>query len=340
MSNFTLGPRVGLAVRAVLFVTAPLSLAVVSACTGAVDPTDVPGSSAGTGATGGSGAMGGAGGTAGVGTGGVGGTTAGAGGSTAGVGGTGGAVGGAGGTPGGAGGALGGAAGSGGALGGAAGSGGALGGAAGSGGALGGAAGAGGASGGAAGTSGGGSAGFTPATDRVTAWNEPNYGCGNCHGEEGEGIVNRGPEIKHPNRELFDFLVRQGDAMPLVAYRDPMKPVTTAMISDPILDEIYTWLNSFPKPTTGAALFADYCSYCHGPDGRGGSTQGYAKESHSAPFEPQGAEFLKKVRDGHIRSGAGGTVPVSNRTEWMPPFPATLLTDQEVALIEAWLPKN
>src|SRR6185503_6106148 len=115
------------------------------------------------------------------------------------------------------------------------------GGAAGTFGAAGGAAGAGGAASGGAGASSGGSGGWTPATDRTTAWNDETYGCVNCHGDEGEGIVNRGPEIKHPNRELFDFMVRNGDAMPLPAFRDPMKPVTQAMVSDAILNDVYTW---------------------------------------------------------------------------------------------------
>jgi mono/diheme cytochrome c family protein len=313
----------------ILFAISPLVLTTVSGCVVEGDTTLPPPSNAGAAAIGG---------TSG-GVGGVGGAVAGAGGVSGGVGGAAGGIGGAtagtGGPSGGNAGTLGGAAGAGGSVGGSAGSGGAAGSSAGVGGSLGGA--------GAAGSAGAmtaGSAGFTPAIDRTTAWNDPDYGCGNCHGEEGEGIVDRGPEIRHPNRELFDFMVREGDAMPLAAYRDPMDPVTTAMISDTILNDIYTWLNGFPKPTTGAELFADYCSYCHGPEGRGGNVQGYAKESHSAPFEKQGAEFLAAVRSGHIVSGGGGSVDVSNRTEWMPPFPATVLTDAEIGLIEAWLPKN
>jgi mono/diheme cytochrome c family protein len=320
-------------VRVLPLALGSLLLAAQSGCADAGDQTQVPVPSAGTG-----GHAHGSGGASGSGSG-VGGATAGTGGTSGGVGGatagTGGTVGGSAGT----GGALGGSAGIGGALGGSAGTGGSAGIGGGAGGASG-ASGAGGASGGASGAANGGGAGFTPAVDRISAWNDPDYGCGNCHGEEGEGVVNRGPEIKHPNRELFDFMVRNGDDMPLVAYRDPMRPVTTAMISDAILNDIYTWLNAFPKPTTGAELFADYCSYCHGPDGRGGTVQGYASTTHSAPYDDTGAEFLEHVRAGHVRSGAGADIDVSERNEWMPPFPATVLTDAEVALIEAWLPKN
>jgi len=296
-------------------------------------PTLPPTAGAGAEAVGG--ATGGLGGATGAGVGGIAGSSGGVSG-TSGAGGVGPAAGGAAGAFSGAGGALAGSAGIGGALAGSAGTGGVL---AGGGGTFGGSAGAGGAAAGAAGNGSGGSAGFTPAIDRTTAWNDPDYGCVNCHGDEGEGLMDRGPEIKHPNRELFDFMVRQGDAMPLPAYRDAMPPVTTAMISDPILDEIYTWLNSFPKPTTGAELYADYCSYCHGADGRGGLTQGYVNASHSAPYDETGAGFLQHVRDGHLREGAS-PVDASDRNTWMPPFPASVLTDQEVALIEAWLPKN
>jgi cytochrome c553 len=348
MSSSSNGRAVGLSVRAALFLVTPPLLALVPACADAGSTTEVPGASASaaatTGTTGGlsgvggatAGVSGGAGATAGAGAapGGAGGTLGGAGSTLGGAGGT---LGGAGGALSGAGGALGGAGGAGGVFGGAAG---ALGGSAGSGGTPGGSAGAGGAPAGAAGKGAGGSAGFTPATDRTTAWNDPDYGCGNCHGEQGEGLAERGPEIRPPNRVLFDFMVRKGDAMPLAAYREGMPAATTAMISDAILDEIYTWLNSFPKPTTGAELYADYCGYCHGANGRGGTTQGYASASHSAPFDVKGAQFLQHVRDGHVRSGAGAAIDVSNRTAWMPPFPASVLTDQEVALIEAWLPKN
>jgi cytochrome c553 len=318
--------------RAVPLALSVLVLSALSGCGDTADPTHPPEPSAGTGGT--AAASGGVGG----GGSGVGGTTGGAGAS----GGVGGTAAGTGGAVGGAGAASAGTAGAGGSLAGSAGAGGSAGsgGSAGGLGGMSGASGAGGVAGGGAGTANGGAAGFTPAVDRISAWNDPDYGCGNCHGEEGEGVMNRGPEIRHPNRELFDFMVRNGDDMPLVAYRDPMRPVTTAMISDTILNDIYTWLNSFPKPTTGAELFADYCSYCHGPDGRGGSVQGYAKEAHSAPFEKMGAEFLEHVRSGHIVSGAGAAIPVSDRGEWMPPIPATVVTDAEVALIEAWLPKN
>jgi len=332
-------------IRGALFALGPLALAVVPACSAGDTTTSPPNSNAGATALGGAGVGGASGGagspTAGSSTGGTGGSMAGAGGASGATAGAGGTLTGAGGATAGTGGALGGSAGAG-VGGGGAGAGGSLGGA---GSANGGAFGGGGASGGSAGmaTGGlagmatGGSAGSQPATDRTTAWNDPDYGCGNCHGDNGEGIADRGPEILHPNRELFDFMVKNGDDTPIVPYKDPMPAVDPALISAAILNDIYTWLGTFPKPTTGADLYADYCGYCHGPEGRGGTTNAYVMVAHSAPYTMSSAQFLAAVRAGHTNNGA---IPVSERTEWMHTIPANVLTDAEIALIEAWLPKN
>jgi len=172
------------------------------------------------------------------------------------------------------------------------------------------------------------------------AWGDAEFGCVNCHGENGEGLDGKGPHIWHPNRELFDYLVRNGDNMPLARFMEGMDAVDQAMMSDAILDQIFAWLSAMPKPTTGAELFADYCSYCHGLDGRGGgATVAYVAANHSSPYDFTAGQFLQHVRDGHLSEG-GRPVNASNRTTWMPPFPASVLTDQEVALIEAYLPKQ
>ncbi len=327
--------------RAALLALGPLAVGALPACSGDDAVTEPPGASAGAAAIGGAGGA-----AAGSSTGATAGTAGdftGATGAAAGVGGSNGGdsggLGGSAGTGAAAGGASTGGASTGGASGGGAGSGGANSGGATSGGAGAGASGglaAGGAAG-AAGTAAAGAAGAQPATDRTSAWNDPDYGCGNCHGDNGEGIEDRGPEIRHPNRELFDFMVKNGDDTPIVPYKDPMPAVDPKLISSAILDDIYTWLGGFPQPTTGADLYADYCGYCHGPEGRGGTTNAYVMVAHSVPFDVQGAAFLAVIRDGHTNNG---TIPVSERTEWMPAIPASVLTDAEVGLIEAWLPKN
>jgi mono/diheme cytochrome c family protein len=199
----------------------------------------------------------------------------------------------------------------------------------------------GGAAGGASTTTGGADAAAGAAGEPWLAiFNLPAGGCAQCHGPSGDGIAMKGPEIVHPSRDLFLYLVRHGEPQQLARYEKPMAPFTPALIADPDLDALFAWLSARPQPTTGAELFADYCSYCHGPDGRGGDkTIAYASAYHSAPFRRQGAEFRDYVRKGHLVDDMGMAVPVSARHEYMPAFAPEQLSDAEIKLIEAWLPK-
>jgi mono/diheme cytochrome c family protein len=174
----------------------------------------------------------------------------------------------------------------------------------------------------------------------VTAYKTDPVACATCHGSMGEGRATYGPEIRHPTRDLFVYMVRTGEANQLSSYRNPMLGFTTAELSDADMDAIFDWLSAMPKPVTGAELYADYCGYCHGADGKGGvKTVAYASAYHSAPFRRAGAEFLAYVRAGHLVNDMGDPVPVSDRHAYMPAFPAEMLTDAEIQLIEAWLPK-
>jgi mono/diheme cytochrome c family protein len=78
-----------------------------------------------------------------------------------------------------------------------------------------------------------------------------------------------------------------------------------------------------PKPTTGAALFKDFCANCHGADGKGGVTM---RNITSAPANTA-AMYLSNVRGGHHPGEFG------NRREFMPKWTAAQLTDAEVRLI-------
>jgi mono/diheme cytochrome c family protein len=165
--------------------------------------------------------------------------------------------------------------------------------------------------------------------------------CATCHGDTGEGVATYGPDIRHPSRDLYLYMVRNGEAHQLALFRKPMDPVDTTLASDADLDAIFDWLSAMPKPTTGAELFADYCGYCHGADGRGGDkTIAYASAYHSAPYRRSGQDFLDYVRAGHVVDDQGAPVAVADRHAYMPPFPAEMLTDQEIQLIEAWVPKQ
>ena len=149
-----------------------------------------------------------------------------------------------------------------------------------------------------------------------------------------------GPEIQHPTRELFDYLVRKGEPIRLAKFAAPMRAFDDTVISDADLAAIFDWLSAMPQPTTGGTLFADYCSYCHGADGRGGvATVAYASAYHSAPFRRKGVEFRNYVRAGHLVDDKGVPVPVSERHAYMPAFAPELLSDAEIAQIEGWLPQ-
>jgi len=162
--------------------------------------------------------------------------------------------------------------------------------------------------------------------------------CAICHGDQGEGIATLGPEILHPPREQAIWLVRNGDAEPHHLYVGPMIAVPPEAISDAWLAEILDWLWEPPNPATGAELFADYCAYCHGEDGRGGADE-YVSAYHSAPFTRRvGQAFIDYVRVGHVMDDSGAAVGPDERHAYMPPFPAEVLSDAELMSIEAWLP--
>ncbi len=165
-------------------------------------------------------------------------------------------------------------------------------------------------------------------------------GCAVCHGSTGAGVAGLGPDIQHPTRELFDYLLRNGEPVRLANYAAPMPAFDDTLISDTDKEAIFDWLGAMPQPTTGATLFADYCSYCHGADGRGGAaTVAYASAYHSAPFRRKGVDFRNYVRAGHLVDDKGVPVPVSERHAYMPAFSPALLSDAEIAQIESWLPE-
>jgi len=157
--------------------------------------------------------------------------------------------------------------------------------------------------------------------------------CQTCHGTSGEGVEFLGPEIRHPNFNHATYVIRNGDVNLRAGFTGAMLAYPESAVSEEELLGILTWLNDFPKPTTGARLFADYCANCHGADGRGGPDE-YASEQHSAPFIRRGDDFLS-----FVRQGARPDEPEA-RNEHMPAFSTTVLTDAEIRLIEAWLPTS
>ena len=196
------------------------------------------------------------------------------------------------------------------------------------------------ASGGASATGGGQGSGGTPGSGGAENASIFSLACGDCHGQNAEGTVD-GPQIVNATAEMVNYLVRYGDANETVnnmgqVVGDPneMLVIPATIVTDADLAEIVTWLQSFPRPTTGAELFAQNCAYCHGADGKGGETQ-YASAFHSAPFSNLNVtSFTTFVEQGHTSEG-GQPIGPEERREYMPPF-AGVLTTEEIALIYTW----
>jgi len=144
--------------------------------------------------------------------------------------------------------------------------------------------------------------------------------CAHCHGDDALGTED-GPEVRHPNADYLRWIVREG-RMDHPDFPEGMQPVPDECLTDAMIEEIITFLNSFPEPTTGAELYADYCANCHGADGKGGVT---------------GVSL-----DGELHENAGiavsghETTNYASRNEYMP-AQGDNLTAAEIQLITDYL---
>ena len=180
-------------------------------------------------------------------------------------------------------------------------------------------------SGGKGGTGPGGTGGSTGGTAGATSASPLAFyktECASCHGEKGEGTVD-GPEIQHPVRAYAKEVIRKGrTGHP--DYKDDMEAFTVSALPDASLNAIFDFLDSPPKPTTGKALYADYCQNCHGNKGDNGLAA-HAVTTHIA-------DIPRLVRAGH-----GGTSYLS-RTSYMPLWTPQQLSDAELKLIADAVP--
>ena len=143
--------------------------------------------------------------------------------------------------------------------------------------------------------------------------------CAACHGPEGLGTP-LGTPIRLRDPDLTRFTVRQGrnglgnpTTMPIYTRDD---------ISDEQLTEIIDWLDAFPNPTTGEGLYNQFCSNCHGVDGRGGTS-----------FEPVAGTLRAQsaIREGH------GAERYVERRSYMPSYTEDQISDAEIVLIEQYI---
>ena len=143
--------------------------------------------------------------------------------------------------------------------------------------------------------------------------------CASCHGMEGEGTA-LGYEVQHPVRDYSTWVVRNG--RPAGNPETPgseMMRYAPDLLDDSTLEEIWDYLDTFPQPTTGEALYADYCANCHGVDAAGGIT--------GVDIRFELAEIFVKVREGENVGNYAA------RNSAMPRFDESRLSDAEIQLI-------
>lgn len=143
--------------------------------------------------------------------------------------------------------------------------------------------------------------------------------CAPCHGPTGEGSA-LAPELQHPVADFSTWVVRSGRDSD--SYAGPMIAYPETIVSDQQLEEIWTWLGSLPQPTTGEALYVDYCANCHGADARGGRVGQNIQEKGN-----ELADLTEKVREGEGGTNYGAAAM------YMPHWTTTQISNEELTLI-------
>lgn len=146
--------------------------------------------------------------------------------------------------------------------------------------------------------------------------------CASCHGEQGQGVAMKGPEIQHPVRDFATWVVRNGRQGHPSFPGQVMTAFPASALPDATLTSFFDALSTpaLPKPTAGAALYTDYCANCHSATGTGGTA------GHNAKGQTL-SKALSMVRSGH------SLTQFSSRNGYMPKWSTSELTDAEVGLI-------
>jgi mono/diheme cytochrome c family protein len=169
--------------------------------------------------------------------------------------------------------------------------------------------------------------------------------CGGCHGPNGEGGVANG--LANPvylaiaDDATLSRLTANGvpgTSMPAFARSaggmltdDQIKIIAGGIRSrwakpDAARDAPPPYAAQSPgDPTRGAAVFAVYCSSCHGADGRGGRA-GSIVDS-----------YLTMVSDQHLRTTVIAGLPELGAPDWRGNVPGKPMSPAEVSDVVAWL---
>lgn len=146
--------------------------------------------------------------------------------------------------------------------------------------------------------------------------------CEFCHGTDALGTA-FGPELRHPPEDYAMHVVRNG--LPGVQFpSSAMAPFAEEIIGDETLRRVIDHLRAYPQPTTGEALYLDYCANCHGADGQRGAIDNAV------------VGLSEDVIALQVRTGAGANT-YEPRALYMPAYTTDELTDTQLTAIANYI---
>ncbi len=146
--------------------------------------------------------------------------------------------------------------------------------------------------------------------------------CSACHGPEGVGSE-YGPQIQNPVVDYAMYVTRTGRNE--MGYASGMKGFPAENIPDEDMLGIIEFLREAKKPKDGEGLYVRFCANCHGAAASGG------RVDKALLGEAEGDEFAETIREGE------GDDDYGDREEYMPSYPSSELTDEEVELIRVYV---
>jgi len=171
--------------------------------------------------------------------------------------------------------------------------------------------------------------------------------CGGCHGADGQGGLTVGVGNPVYLAIADDATIRRiaakgvsGTAMSAFA-RSAGGSLTDAQIDILVRGIREHWArpdalgHDKPPPyaasgpgdaARGEKVFAEFCSSCHGPDGRGGKAGSIVDSS-----------YLALVSDQHLRTVTITGIPARGAPDWRGNVPGKPLSDADVTDVVAWL---
>ncbi|GEM_PF-2168898 len=144
--------------------------------------------------------------------------------------------------------------------------------------------------------------------------------CVGCHGDSGKGTA-RGMQLRYEDYPYSDYWTRRGRTK-TAGFTSDMPAYPEAMISATQLRELFDYVDANPHPTSGSALYLQYCGNCHGANAAGGSSKRSIRGSDDNFTEV-------------IRNGKEGTA-YRRRTSYMTGWSSAILTSSDIQKIMSY----